>query len=132
MFQCMTQYFFLGFSKIFQLIWVREKRSSQLAFGTESAFESVSAAQSLLRSGNYRRLYQYLICVFVRLGFAFKKLLLNFSENRCAEVSVVRDAFWFVSKFRLQIFMHAKRFLAGKSCRSKTARIHIMSFFRVE
>ena len=101
MFQCVTQYFFLGFSKIFQLIWVREKRSRHFAFGTESALESVSAAQSLLRSGNYRRLYQYLISVFVRLGFAFKKLLLNFSKNRCAEVGVVRKAFRFVSKFRL-------------------------------
>jgi len=78
-------------------------RKTQSPFFSSQPFAltSVSAGQLVCFAGFARRLYRYLICVFVRLGFAFKKLLLNFSENRCAEVSVVRDAFLFVSKFRL-------------------------------
>jgi hypothetical protein len=110
-----------------------EKNTGAIFFSNQPfALISVSAGQSVRFPGFGRRVYPYMISFFVRLNIAIKKWDLKVSENESPKDFYVCATLRLVSKLHLQICVHAKIFLAGKSCSSRTARIGIVSFCRVE
>lgn len=123
--------FFQGFQRSSSQMWF-EKNTRAIFSSQPFALISVCAGQSLHFPGFACRVCRYLVSFCVRLNIAIKKRDFNFSENRWSKVFFVCVAFRSVSKLHLPICVHAKIFLAGKSCSSRTARIRIVSFCRVE